>query len=93
VGGPPSTQSQWGVPLWQAPKTPGNGFSITAIVLGAIAFLFLPPLFGVAGLIFGGVGLNRKERLAPVGMIVAGLGLVLGMILGAVLVSVLHHTN
>jgi cytochrome c-type biogenesis protein CcmE len=44
-------------------------------------------------LIFGGVGLNRKERLAPVGMIVAGLGLVLGMILGAILVAVLHHTS
>lgn len=85
-GPPPS----W-APLWAEPQSSGNGFSITAIVMGAIALLFVPPLFGVLGLIFGGVGLHRKEKLAPLGMIIASLGLVLGFVLGAIIVGVFHR--
>jgi hypothetical protein len=90
-GGPSAMPPQWGVPLWQAPPSTGNGFSITAIVLGAVAFVFIPPLFGILGLIFGAIGLNRKERLGRVGMIVAGLGLVMGIILGVVFVAVVRQ--
>lgn len=88
---PQSPPPQSWVPMWSEPAPTGNGFSITAIVLGCIAFLFIPPLFGVMGLIFGGVGLSRKEKLAPVGMIVSGLGLILGFIIGAIVVTVLHR--
>jgi hypothetical protein len=88
---PPQWEPQWGTSPYAPPQSQGNGFSITAIVLGAIAFLFVPPLFGIVGLIFGGVGLSKKEKLAPVGMIVAGVGLIGGMILGAVVFSALHR--
>jgi hypothetical protein len=88
---PPGAQPQTWAPLYPEQKSSGNGFSITAIVLGAIAFLIVPPLFGVAGLIFGGIGLSRKEKLAPIGMIVSGLGLVLGFVLGAIVAGVLRR--
>src|SRR5579884_2955272 len=61
--GPPPGQQQWGVPAWAPPQSGGNGFSIAGIVLGAIAFLFVPPLFGILGIVFAAVGLNKKERL------------------------------
>ena len=64
-----------------------SGFSIAAIILGAIAFLFLPILFGPAGLILGAIAMTRKEKLALVALVVSGCGLVIGMILGAIVWS------
>jgi hypothetical protein len=62
----------------------GNGFSIVAIVLGAVAFLFFPILLGPAGMILGAVGKSRNERLAIPAMIISACGLVVGMVLGLV---------
>lgn len=87
--GPPPSQQRWGVPAWSHPQSSGNGFSIAGIVMGAIALLFVPPLFGILGLVFGGIGLSKKEKLAPVAMIVSGLGLVLGIILGVIVFTAL----
>jgi uncharacterized protein YacL len=39
------------------------------------------------------MGLHRKEKLAPVAMVVAGLGLVLGMIIGVLVLTALHHSG
>ena len=65
-----------------APSTPGNGLSTAGIILGVIAFLFLPIVFGPAGLICGAIAKSKGEPKAVVAMIVSGAGLVLGMILG-----------
>jgi hypothetical protein len=62
----------------------GNGFSIAGIILGAVAFLFVPILLGPAGLILGAVGKSRSERLAIPALIVSACGLILGMLLGLV---------
>jgi membrane protein DedA with SNARE-associated domain len=62
--------------------SPGNGAAITGIICGVIAFLFLPPLFGIAGLVCGGIAMSKRESLAPLALIVSGIGLVVGMILG-----------
>ena len=73
---------QWGgPPSYGPPADPGIGFSIAGIVLGAAAFLICPPLFGGVGLVFGFVARSKGERLANVAIIVAALGLVVGMIL------------
>ncbi|OEV05984.1 hypothetical protein AN216_00905 [Streptomyces oceani] len=56
--------------------------SILGIVLGGVAFLFLPPLFGIAGLICGVVAHSRRERLAGTAVGISVGGLVLGMALG-----------
>lgn len=72
-------------PPYAPPHNDANTLSIIGIVLGAVAFVFCPVLFGPAALVLGGVGMSRKERLAPVALAVGGAGLVVGVALGAVL--------
>lgn len=62
-------------------------FSIVAIIFGAVALFFCPPLFGILGLVFGGIAKSKEEPLAVTGLIVAGAGLVVGMLLGFVVFS------
>lgn len=64
-----------------------NSFSVSAIILGALAFVVFPPLFGTIGLVLGAVGMARKEPKAPLGMGIAAAGLILGMLLGMVVVG------
>ena len=66
-----------------SPSTPGNGLSTVGIILGALAFIILPIVFGPAGLICGAIAKSKGESRAVVAMAVSGAGLVVGMILGA----------
>ena len=84
--GQPAGQGQ--VPYPYAQQQTGNTFSIIAIVCGAVALLFCPILLGPAGLILGGIGLSKKERLAPIAMVVAGVGMILGFVIGALLYTI-----
>lgn len=104
--GDPSQQGPWqmpppgaqpGVP-WQgqppwygypAPD-PGIGFSVAGIVCGSIAFLFCPILLGPLGIIFAGVAMSRKERLATTAMWISVAGLVVGMLLGVIVYTSLN---
>ncbi|MBT2489082.1 hypothetical protein J7E96_11215 [Streptomyces sp. ISL-96] len=61
--------------------------SIVAIVFGAVALFICPPLFGILGLVFGGIAKYKDEPLAVTGLIVAGAGLAIGMVLGFVVFS------
>lgn len=63
-----------------------NTLSIIAIVCGAIAFLFLPIVFGPAGIVLAAIGRSKKEKLAPVALGVAIAGTVIGILLGIMLV-------
>ncbi|WP_309053504.1 hypothetical protein [Streptomyces sp.] len=66
----------------------GNVLSIVAMVLGVIALLFLPIVFGVVGVVLAIVAKTvRHERLAVPALVVAAVGLVGGMILGVVVSS------
>jgi hypothetical protein len=56
-----------------------NTFSILAIVLGGVSLLVLPILLGPAAIVLGVVGLVKKERLAPIGITVGVLGMLVGM--------------
>jgi hypothetical protein len=64
-------------------QSSSNTFSILAMVLGGLALLVLPIVFGPAAIILGVIALTKKEKLAPVGLTVGILGLVVGMIIGA----------
>ncbi|CAL9317787.1 MULTISPECIES: hypothetical protein [unclassified Streptomyces] len=65
-----------------------NVLSIIAIVLGAVALLFLPIVFGAIGLVLAIIAMTvRRERLATVALVVSAVGLVGGMILGALVAS------
>ncbi|MFH0241817.1 hypothetical protein ACGRHY_05105 [Streptomyces sp. HK10] len=66
------------------PPNPSNTLSIVGIVLGCVAFLFCPPLFGIAGIICGAVANSKGERLGKTAIGVSVAGLVGGMILGFV---------
>jgi uncharacterized Zn finger protein (UPF0148 family) len=81
-----SQQSYLQPPHHQAAAV-SNTLSVIAIVLGAVAFFFLPPIFGAAGIILAVIGMTRKEKLAPVGLAVAVLGLLVGMLIGYVVAS------
>jgi hypothetical protein len=66
-----------------APANTGNGLAIAAIVLGAIAVLFVPILFGGVGIALGAVAMSKQQPLARWGLGVAIAGTIVGMILGA----------
>ncbi|MEU3972749.1 hypothetical protein [Streptomyces bacillaris] len=66
----------------------GNVFSIIAIVLGVIGFIFLPIVFALGGLIMAIIAKTvRHERLATIAIVVSAVGLVGGMVLGAIFAS------
>ncbi|MFD6422924.1 hypothetical protein [Streptomyces sp. NPDC060198] len=66
----------------------GNVLSIIAMVLGVIALLFFPIVFGVIGVVLAIIAKTvRHERLAGIAIAVSAVGLVGGMILGAVVAN------
>jgi hypothetical protein len=67
-------------PITQANES--NTFSILGIVFGGIAFLFLPILFGPAGIGCAIAAMSKKEKLGAVAIGVSVAGTVLGMIFG-----------
>jgi hypothetical protein len=83
---PPTSPSQ----LHQPPPTnalssnaAAKPLAIIGIVLGVIAALLLPPLFGPAGLICGGIAFALGEkRLGMIAMVVAAGCTMIGMTLG-----------
>ncbi|MFH8885272.1 hypothetical protein [Streptomyces californicus] len=61
----------------------GNVFSIIAMVLGVIGFVFLPIVFALGGLVMAIIAKTvRHERLATIAIVVSAIGLVGGMVLG-----------
>jgi hypothetical protein len=79
---PQAYPQQGYVPPPAAPVAPGNTLSILSIILGAVALIVLPPLFGIAGIVCASVGIKKGERLAKVGLAVSIAGMVLGMVIG-----------
>ncbi|MEU2181891.1 hypothetical protein [Streptomyces thermolilacinus] len=75
-------------PTGQQHASTSNVLSIIAIVLGVVALLFLPIVFGAIGLVLAIIAMTvRRERLATVALVVSAVGLVGGMILGALVAS------
>ena len=71
------------------PQQGGNGLAVAALVLGILSLVlffipFLGILLGLLGLIFGGIGIGRANRVGKgKGMAVAGLVMgILGLLLG-----------
>lgn len=61
-----------------------NTLSTLAIVLGAVSFLFVPLVFGVAGLVLGIIAKTKGESKSSMAIVVSSLGLVLGLIFGSI---------
>ena len=76
------------VPTSSKPTTGARVCNILAIVFGAIAILFLPILFGIAGIILAIVGFSLGDRsLGRWAIPVAVVGTALGFFLGYLAVS------
>jgi hypothetical protein len=65
-------------------RAAGNGFSIAALILGCIAFLFLPIILGPVAIALAGVGKSKHESKSTAALAVAITGTVVGLILGAI---------
>ncbi|WP_299538701.1 hypothetical protein [uncultured Streptomyces sp.] len=84
-GNQPTGQQSHGAPK---PAATGNVLSIIAMVMGVIAFIFLPIVFGMIGLVLAIIAKTvRHERLAVVALVVSAAGLVGGMVLGAIVAA------
>lgn len=69
------------------PENSNSVCSLLSCIFGGIAFLLCPPIFGLAGLILGIIGVcqEKNKALATVGIVLSAVGMVFGMILGAML--------
>ncbi|MFI6316299.1 hypothetical protein ACIBG8_02205 [Nonomuraea sp. NPDC050556] len=61
--------------------------SIIAFVAAAIAILFIPILFGLAGIALGTVGHFRGETLGKWAALTSGVTMILGVFLGILIGS------
>ncbi|MFB4262626.1 hypothetical protein [Nonomuraea sp. GTA35] len=69
----------------RAPRVLDQVPSVIGFVCGAVAVLYLPVLFGLAGVVLGVVGHARGEPLGRWAAIAAGTGMLLGTLLSILL--------
>lgn len=84
---PPAGAAGYGASAPVGASTGTPVLSIITFVLSAIAILFLPIVFGLAGIVTGIVAVVRKERLGKIALIVAIVATIIGFALGALVVS------
>ncbi|SDK63017.1 hypothetical protein [Nonomuraea jiangxiensis] len=87
---PRAGETQWSQPPPYPPPSPyrqpsAQVLSIIGFVCGAVALLFVPILFGLAGIILGIVGHTRGEPLGKWAAGTAGVCMVIGVLLGILL--------
>jgi hypothetical protein len=67
----------------QGTTNQSNIFSTLGIIFGAVGFLFLPIVIGVAGIVMSVIAKSKQEPKADVALAISIIGTVLGMIIGA----------
>ena len=61
-----------------------QGLAIAGLVCGIIAFLFIPPLFGTLGIVFGAISWKAGNKLGMAATVISIAGLIIGMVVGAI---------
>ena len=84
LGGSAGGQLGPGLP---ARAEPANGFSVAGIVCGGLTLLTTALALGVIGILLSAIGIARNERLASLAMVVAFVGLVVGIVLAAMRIT------
>lgn len=79
----PTREGQWSQPPPYTQRQSAQVLSIIGFVCAAVAVLFIPILFGPAGIVLGIVAHTRGEPLGKWAAVAAGVCTVVGMILGA----------
>ena len=69
----------------ESEKSESKVFSTLAMVLGGLSLILVPIVLGPTAIILAVVGFVKKEKLAPVGLAVAILGMLVGMFIGAII--------
>ncbi|WP_327092041.1 hypothetical protein OIE66_15830 [Nonomuraea sp. NBC_01738] len=84
-GPAPAYQQPYGEP----PKARSGAqvLSIIGFVCAAIALVFIPILFGIAGIVLGVVGHTRGEPLGKWTAVTSGVTMILGMVIGYLLAA------
>lgn len=75
------------LPHLQNVAKPSNTFSTLGLIFGGIAFLFIPILFGVAGVIFSVIAKSKSEPNANLALGISIGGTVAGLLIGALITS------
>jgi membrane glycosyltransferase len=71
------------MPAETPPKNPGKTEGIIAIVCACVALLFVPPLFGIIGILLGVKSKQKGQKtLATVAIVLSSVFMVLGVVLG-----------
>ncbi|TDD18771.1 hypothetical protein [Nonomuraea diastatica] len=71
----------------QQPRPANQVLSIIGFLCAAVAVLFVPIVFGLAGIVLGIVGHTRGEPLGKWAAVAAGVGMILGFLLGILVTS------
>ena len=58
-----------------------NSFGVASLILGIIGILIVPYLCSILAIIFGGVGMNRKQKYSVAGLVLGIIGLFTGIML------------
>jgi hypothetical protein len=69
-------------PAVMASTKSATGFVIASVICAAISLLFVPPLFGVGGIMLGYFAFRRNRTAGIVCMAISGVCMVVGVILG-----------
>ncbi|GAA2207539.1 hypothetical protein GCM10009850_029970 [Nonomuraea monospora] len=85
MSAPPDPQDAAGRPARRPPRVLDQVPSVIGLVCGAVAVLYLPVLFGLAGVVLGVVGHARGEPLGRWAAIAGGAGMLLGTLLSILL--------
>jgi hypothetical protein len=56
-------------------------------VCAIVAFLFIPPLFGILGIVFGSIAWSKGEIQGRNVVVLSVVGLIVGMVIGAMVMS------
>jgi hypothetical protein len=59
-----------------------TGFVVASAICSAVALLFFPPVFGIAGMVLGYFAFRRNRTAGIICMTVSAVCMVVGVILG-----------
>jgi uncharacterized membrane protein len=72
------------------PSSTARTLTVIAFVMAAIAVFFLPPLFGIAGVVCASIAMVKGDALGKWALTASIGGLVIGMMLGYLLLHARH---